>query len=215
MIFGSEDANVYCLDAAGKQVWKCNLEDQVRCPATISGNRGYFAACSALISMSSTSIRGTRWPRYPSRGRPAAPAALYKDRAYVGTEDSQFLGIDLAKGAVVWRFQDPAQPFRSSAAVADEGVYVGCRDKKLHAFDPQSGRPLWEFATRGMVDSSPVVVGSRLFFGSSDGRVYGLDRHTGKEVWRYDAGGKIYASPAVAAGRLVIGSDAGKLYCFK
>ena len=73
---------------------------------------------------------------------------------------------------------------------------------------------LWEFPTRGMIDSSPVVVGDRLFFGSQDGRIYGLDCRSGKEVWRYDAGGKILASPAVAAGKLVIGSDSGKLYCF-
>ena len=87
-------------------------------------------------------------------------------------------------------------------------------NKKLYAFDPQSGRRLWEFSTRGMVDSSPVVVGNRVFFGSQDGRIYGLDRRSGKEVWRYEAGGKIVASPAVAGGRLVIGSDSGHLYCF-
>ena len=116
-------------------------------------------------------------------------------------------------------------PYRSSAAVTAEGIYVGSRDKKLYAFDPQTGRVLWDFSTRGMIDSSPVVVGGapggnplvgagRVFFGSQDGRVYGLDRQSGKEVWRYDAGGKISASPAVASGRLVIGSESGHLYCF-
>ena len=84
----------------------------------------------------------------------------------------------------------------------------------VHALDPKSGRPLWEFATKGRVDSSPVVVGRRVFVGSSDGRIYGLDLKTGQEVWRFEAGGEVNASPAVAAGRMVIGTDDGKLYCF-
>ena len=105
----------------------------------------------------------------------------------------------------------PIAPRRPSAP---DGIYVGSRDKKLYAFDPQTGRLLWDFTTRGMVDSSPVVVGERVFFGSQDGRIYGLDRKSGKEVWHYEAGGKILASPAVAAGRLVIGSSSGHLYCF-
>ena len=50
VLFGSEDANEYCLNAAsGKLVWKFDMEDQVRCLATIAGNRGYFATCGATL----------------------------------------------------------------------------------------------------------------------------------------------------------------------
>jgi outer membrane protein assembly factor BamB len=222
VLFGSEDAGEYCLRAAdGKLVWKFDMEDQVRCPATIAGNRGYFATCGATLYAIDLD-KGTAVSKVKIDSPTGCAAALAKDRAFVGNEENVFLGIDLVKGAIAWRYQDPVRPmsFRSSAAVTAEGVYVGSRDKKLHAFDPQTGRQLWEFTTRGMVDSSPVVVGGapgtpgRVFFGSLDGRIYGLDRQLGKEVWHYDAGGKISASPAVAAGRLVIGSESGHLYCF-
>ena len=33
----------------GKLVWKIDMEDQVRCLATIAGNRGYFATCGAML----------------------------------------------------------------------------------------------------------------------------------------------------------------------
>ena len=61
-----------------------------------------------------------------------------KDRVFVGNEDSQFLAVDLAKGAIAWHFQDPARPmpYRSSAAVTADGVYVGSRNKAAIAFDP-------------------------------------------------------------------------------
>ena len=217
VLFGSEDSNEYCVDATGKLVWKFDMEDQVRCPATVEGNRGYFAACSENLYILDLD-KGTTLAKIPIDGPTGCAAAARRGgRAFVGTESNQFLAIDLTKKEIAWRYQNPEQPmaFRSSAAVTEDGVYVGSRDKKLHAFDPASGKTLWEFTSRGIIDSSPVVVGERLFFGSQDGRVYGLDRRSGKEVWRFDAGGKIYASPAVAAGRLVIGSDSGKVYCFK
>jgi outer membrane protein assembly factor BamB len=217
VLFGSEDSNEYCCQAAGgKLVWKFDMEDQVRCLATIAGNRGYFATCGATL-YSIDLDKGTVLSKVPIDSPTGCAAALGKNRVFVGNEENVFLGIDLVKGAIAWHYQDPEHPmpFRASAAVTADGVYVGSRDKKLHAFDPQSGHQLWEFTTRGAVDSSPVVVGNRVFFGSQDGRIYGLDRQSGKEVWHYEAGGKISASPAVAAGRLVIGSESGHLYCFK
>jgi outer membrane protein assembly factor BamB len=216
VLFGSDDSTAYCLDAAGKLVWKFDMDDYVRCPVTVAGNRGYFAGCSGILYVMDLD-KGTALAKIPFDSPTGCAAAVFKDRAYVGDEESQFLAIDLTKQAIDWQFkaEDTSMAFRSSAAVTDEGVYVGSRDKKLHALDPRTGKPLWEFDTRGMVDSSPVVIGERLFFGSQDGRIYALDRKSGKEVWRFDAGGKIYASPAVASGRLVIGSDSGKLYCFK
>ena len=63
-----------------------------------------------------------------------------------------------------------------------EAVIVGSRDKQVHAFDPKTGRQLWTFATKGRVDSSPVVVGDRVYFGSADGRLYGLRVKTRQEV---------------------------------
>ena len=191
------------------------MEDQVRCLATIAGNRGYYATCGATLYTVDLD-KGAALGKVPIDAPTGCAAALGKDRAFVGNEDSQFLAVDLVKGAIAWRFQDPRPVDALSFLGGRHGRRHLCRsrDKKLYAFDPQTGRKLWEFSTRGMVDSSPVVVGSRVFFGSQDGRIYGLDRKTGKEVWRYDAGGKFSASPAVAAGRLVIGSESGRLYCF-
>jgi outer membrane protein assembly factor BamB len=135
---------------------------------------------------------------------------------FVGTEGHAFLAIDPRQAKIVWRYDDGEHgaAFRSSAAATPGAVIVGGRDKQLHAFDPKTGRPLWTFATKGRVDSSPVVVGDRVFFGSADGRLYGLSVAGGKVCWQFEAGGAIVASPAVADGRLVIGNDAGELYCF-
>ena len=77
-----------------------------------------------------------------------------------------------------------------------------------------TGAAAWTFATRGRVDSSPVVTGGRVYVGSSDGHLYVLDLASGRKLWEFDAGAGITTSPAVAAGRLVIGSRDGRVYVF-
>ena len=76
------------------------------------------------------------------------------------------------------------------------------------------GSQLWIFATRGKVDSSPVICGDKVVAGSDDGRLYMVSLETGKELWKYEIGQPIGSSPALAEGRVVIGSDDGSVYCF-
>ena len=95
-----------------------------------------------------------------------------------------------------------------------DAVVFGGHDKIVHARNPKNGEVLWDFATKGAVDGSPVIVGNRVFVGSADGRIYGLDLKTGNEVWKYEAGGGFIGSPAVASGRLLIASNDGVVYCF-
>jgi len=145
----------------------------------------------------------------------ATPAAL-GSLLFVGTEGKTFFAVDWQQAKTMWKYseEDRGASFRSCAAVTPEAAIVGSQDKLVRALEPKTGKLLWTFATRGRVDSSPVIVGDRAFVGSADGRVYALDVKSGKERWRFEAGGEVVASPAVANGRLVIGTDAGDLYCF-
>jgi outer membrane protein assembly factor BamB len=94
----------------------------------------------------------------------------------------------------------------------------GGRDKILHCVSRKDGKSLWSFATKGKVDSSPVICGDKVIVGSDDGRLYlvALDSPTpnGKELWKYEIGQPIGSSPAVAQGKVVIGCDDGNVYCF-
>ncbi len=69
-------------------------------------------------------------------------------------------------------------------------------------------------SSRGRVDSSPVICGSRVVVASSDGRLYLLDLERGEQIWRYEIGAPLVSSPAVARGHIVIGSSDGSIYAF-
>ncbi|HXG48365.1 MAG TPA: PQQ-binding-like beta-propeller repeat protein, partial [Methylomirabilota bacterium] len=72
----------------------------------------------------------------------------------------------------------------------------------------------WTFATRGKVDSSPVVAGDKVVVGSDDGRLYVVSLKDGTELWSYEIGQPVGSSPAVAGDRVIVGSDDGGVYCF-
>jgi outer membrane protein assembly factor BamB len=80
--------------------------------------------------------------------------------------------------------------------------------------DRAAGKSLWKFATRGRIESSPVVAGSKVVFGSDDGTLYVVSLEEGKELWSYEIGQAVASSPAVADEKIVIGSDDGSVYCF-
>jgi outer membrane protein assembly factor BamB len=217
VLFGSQDAMLYCLDAkSGTLVWKFEGGDQIRCFPAVLDHYAFIAGCDAALSMIDLENRGRIVGKVPIDSPTMCTPAVMDGKIFVGTEGNVFFCIEPKEQKILWRFEAGklANSYRSSAAVSKEAVIVGSRDKRLHALDPATGKPLWSFATRNRVDSSPVIVGSRVFVGSADGRIYGINIKTGAKVWQFEAGGAVVASPAVAEGRMVIGNNQGELFCF-
>ena len=93
-------------------------------------------------------------------------------------------------------------------------MVFGGRNKCVQCLNRTDGQLLWKFATRGQVDSSPVICGDRVVAGSEDGRLYVLWLADGTLAWSYDLGKPITASPAVAGEWIVIGCEDGNVYAF-
>src|SRR5262249_14494252 len=54
------------------------------------------------------------------------------------------------------------------------------------SIEPQ-GRQKWEFATDGLVTSSPIVANGIVYFGSGDHHLYALDAASGQQRWSFAA----------------------------
>ena len=219
VLFGSQDANLYCLNIdgklAGKLVWKFAIQDQIRCTPTVVGDRSFVAGCDSLLHIIDLT-EGKEVAAVPIESPTGVTPAVLGDHVFFGTEGGVFFAVNWREAKETWRAEDKSgsQPFRSSPAVREGLVVVGSRNKLVQAFDPANGNPLWEFAAQQRVDSSPVIVGDSVFIGAGDGRLYALDAKTGDEKWEYQATGGFTGSPAVADGKLVIASDRGVVYCF-
>jgi outer membrane protein assembly factor BamB len=216
VLFGSWDENLYCLSTEdGKELWKFKTGGPVNCTPAVVEGKTFLSGCDAQLRVVDIE-NGTEVGSCEMESQTGASPAIVHDRLFVGHMGCQVLGINWKTPEIEWRYENRDRHFEfySSAAATSQVVVVGGRDKMVHALDPASGEARWTFPTKGRVDSSPVIVGSRVFVGSHDGSVYGLELATGKEVWKFTAGGKLTASPAVAHGRMVISNDEGKIFCF-
>jgi outer membrane protein assembly factor BamB len=116
-----------------------------------------------------------------------------------------FVGITLCFGDA-WGFGDAegadwAFP-RADAAAS------GATESRL----PADLDVAWEFKAEEMIESTPIVSGSRIFVADAMGTLYALSRSDGKELWRksYDTG--FLASPVIVGDQLVIGDIDGNVY---
>ena len=70
----------------------------------------------------------------------------------------------------------------------------------------------WKFQTKGIVVSSPAVVGNTLYVGSADHNLYAVDIATGTQKWAFKTGSGVASSPAVANGTVYFASYDGNFY---
>ena len=219
VLFGSQDNFLYCLARKdGALRWKLETGSYVYAtPAVLEkeGGAAILAGCDGYLRVVRIAD-GTELESVDIGGYVGASPAVDGGHAYLGTFENEFLAIDLEKGEVLWRYQNPERqfPFYSSAALGDDIVVFGGRDKMVHALDPKTGETLWTYPTKARVDSSPVILGGRAFVGTMAGEILALDLASGRPVWTFDTGSPVLASPAIAGDRLVIGTVDGVLYCF-
>ncbi|MDA0808553.1 MAG: PQQ-binding-like beta-propeller repeat protein [Planctomycetota bacterium] len=218
IIFGSYDSTLYCLGFDGKELWKRETGDRINGSPAIAGNITFVTGCDQHLRAINIDSGEEEFDLELGHFMIASPA-VDKYMLYVGTHESDFLALNLETQEVVWRFKDEARefPIHSSAALTDDRIIFGGQDKQIHCLERKTGKELWNFATRGQVNSSPVIVGrNRIFVGSNDGYVYEIGLNDGKQRWKEKLGRSVTASPAVGEGCLVIGAEGseGQIHCF-
>jgi outer membrane protein assembly factor BamB len=233
VFFGDEEGVFHAVDAdGGQREWSFEAEAEIVSSANFADGRVIFgshdeslycvtagqvvsAGCDGFLRVVDLGD-GSELRRVALGGYVGASPALHSGRAYVGTFENEVLAIDLGRGEVVWRYENPERkfPFLSSAATDGKLVIVGGRDKLVHAIDAATGKAVWTYAAGARVDSSPVIAGSRVFIGVGGGEIVALGLESGEPVWKFDTGSPIVASPSVADARLVIGTTEGRLFCF-
>lgn len=126
-------------------------------------------------------------------------------RVFVPCVDGHFACLDLADGAIRWRYRS-ARAAHPEAPVADGVVYFGSWDHFVYAFDAQTGRLRWKFHTGGTPDSgAPIAHGRRLYVPMGGRRLCCLHAEDGAVVWEFcPERGCMNASPALAGGRLFV-----------
>jgi len=214
VVFGTDDANLYCLNCKdGEEVWKFAAADQIQCSITINDGTAFVAGCDGqfrLVDLDEGIERGSVPMGSPTGCTPAVANGL----AVVGTEQAEFVCIDLENTKLKWGFadEDGASPIRGAAAITGKQIIFGSRNRQVYSVNLDTGKQDWTVTLKGRVDGSPIIVGDRIFVGASDGRLYALSLD-GDILWKKQLKGPINNTPAPAFGKLVIATDRGVVYC--
>lgn len=206
-VIGSYDGHYYAVDArSGKERWRFKTGGERK-----NGGKGLW----------------TMQPLHEYMEDPydfflSSPAANGKT-VYFGSSDSCIYALDLASGALRWKFRTQG-PVHGGAALSGNTLIAGSWDTYLYALDASNGRLLWKYQTgkdtvyHGVLEgiqSRPVIAGGKVFFGTRDARFRALDLATGTLRWTYDGGNAWIPGDAVVKdGRVYVGtSDSYLLLC--
>jgi len=209
---GSDDGNVYCLNAStGEQIWSYFIGSYVNPTPAILNGKVYIAANNYKIYCLNATNGASIW-NFTTGGLVISSPTVADGRVYIGSEDHKVYCLDADTGGCAWSFLTSLFVI-SSPAVADGKVYIGSEDHNVYCLNASTGHIIWGYTTGYMVDSSPTVADGKVYFGSEDYKVYCLNAANGTKIWDYMTGYPIQSSPAVADGKVYIGSNDSKVYC--
>jgi outer membrane protein assembly factor BamB len=225
---GSDDRNVYCLNAStGAKIWNYILAPVAfSSPAVYDGKvfvELSFATAGFLCLNASTGAfiwsYMTPSPSIPtiySSSPAVADGKVYGGwglHVAPGLNVGNVYCLNASTGAQIWNYTTGGWVM-SSPAVVSGLVYVGSFDGKVYCLNATDGAYVWNYTTGAAVKSSPAVANGMVYVGSDDGKVYALNAGTGELVWSYNTGNVVESSPAIADGVVYVGSGNDRVYAF-
>jgi outer membrane protein assembly factor BamB len=192
VMFGSVDGRFYAVDAAtGKQKWIFKTAGESR-----------FTAPGIHGAIPRTEMMADPFDVFLSS--PVVSGGV----VYFGSGDHNVYALDVATGALKWKFAT-GNVVHASPAISNNVVYIGSWDRNMYALSASSGTMLWKYQTgddtliynQVGIASSAAISNGIVFFGCRDGHFYAVDAKTGAERWNIDnKKGWVIASPAIANG---------------
>jgi outer membrane protein assembly factor BamB len=229
MIVGAGDGDVYALTpATGAIRWRGHTEGRVRGSPAVADGKVVVGSYDGRIYAFALRTGKRLW-RYDTEGTTLFSGNFGYDRrsiqsspaisdgtVFVGARDGFLYAVDLATGALKWRFDHHISWIIGSPAVTDGMLYVGSSDAAfLQAVDAGTGQERWRTPLNDIVWSSPVASATHIYVGDGVGRFDVVDRKTGRVVTAFRTGAAVISSPTVAGHLAFVGSSDGGVYAFR
>jgi len=225
VFIGSEDQNVYALDAAtGRKIWAFDTHKYIETTPTVVNGRVFIGTAAGTRYTSSevgalyalnASTGALLWFHQTDSWMRSSPT-FADGKILASFNNGDFYAFNETTGVTIWAVPTGME-IASTAAVDGNKVFIGSSnnstwDGVVYALDAMNGAYIWNFSTGGFIyQDSPTVVDGRVYIGCEAGlsvgagRFYALDENTGTELWSYPIW--VGSTPAVADGKVFIGGS--------
>ncbi len=221
---GSEDKNVYCLDArSGSLVWNFTTGFRIKSSPAVVDGKVYLGPDDGYVYCLDAKNGSLFWKRYAggyipahfdSVARLSSSPTVVGGRVYVGSLDNNTYCLDANSGNVIWTYKT-AGYITSSPAVVDGAVYFTSQEPTsgvLYKLDSAISSLIWKLdipyqlkGERGTdMFASPAVADGMVFTLSNKDYYYGVNATTGKIEWTY----RVSNGTEASAGGFLVGSVA-------
>jgi len=218
IVFGAGDGFVYCLDQAGKLVWKFNSGNTVEAPALILEGNIYIGNLGGSLLSLSLNTGKKNW-EYLTDNQISGSPNYWKsgNNLYllVGSYDYNLHCVDARSGKNMWKYESNNFINGAAACLSGVAVFGGC-DGYLHLVDITTGKLKDKIAVATYIAGSASLSGTSAFVGDYDGKFTCVDMNNQKIKWQWQdetTNLPFICSPSILKDRIIIGNDNKYVYC--
>jgi outer membrane protein assembly factor BamB len=228
---GSQDKNVYCLDARdGEFLWSFMTGARIKSSVAVADGRVYVGPDDGTVYCLDAKNGSCLWETEAGgyieasfkavTGIRSSPVVV-NDRVYVGSLDTNLYCLDVDSGDIVWAYKTGGY-ITSSPAVSDGAVYITSQEPDsggLYKLNADDGGFIWRCeipyviaSDRGVdLHASPTVADGMVFVAANKYNYHGVNAETGDIEWTYSTtegtegiGGYLIASMSYNGGELYV-----------
>src|SRR5437016_1889547 len=192
--FGSDDGNVYSLDAnSGALRWKFRTGDVVHASPAIVNGVAFVGSWDSYFYAVDVGNGKEKWRYHAGEdalvhnqvGFQSSPAVV-DGVVYTGCRDAQLYALDAMTGKEKWKFDNALSWVITSPAVMNGKVYFATSDSSLyHVVEAATGKPILKQEDKAFMFSSPAVTNDVVFIGVLNGTLEARDRNSGELLWEF------------------------------
>ncbi len=198
----------------GTEDWSVSLKGDSNATPVISNNTVFVGNNESFkaIDIESQEIL---WKYNTSEEAIEGAAYVDNDTVYVGCDDGNVYGFNIAEGNKTFEADLGDDEIVSSPIVVNDTLYVASTNGNVYSINTNNTTINWQYATGDEIHSSPAYSDGKIIIGSNDDSVYALNESTGDVCWDYDLNNKVEGSAAIDEhnNNVYIGSDEGNLTC--
>ena len=203
--FGSQDKNVYSLDAGnGSFIWKFPTNSRIESSPAVSNGKVYIGPDDGNVYCLNANDGSLIWKKsvggyieanFASLVRLKSSPTVVGGRVYVGSLDKNVYCLNAVSGDIIWTYKTLGY-ITSSPAVVDGALYITSQEPDagaLYKLDASSGDLVWKktlpyYVTLGGgtdMHGSPVVADGMVIVSSNMGAYYAINVATGEIEWTF------------------------------